>query len=417
MKNLILKNVSYQLLARISSALFSLSTSSLLIWRLGVSSYGIYSLVLVYIAIFVFLSDFGINAESLKKFINREYAKSHFYSFLVYRLLVSAVSFVILFLLIGLLIFQDNQIEIYKLVLMCSPIVLINSFSRTIQFISQSEINYKKYSLSILATNIVGIFLVFIVSYLGEYRIYPYILVYLFIQIFSTVLVLILFREFFMNSPRTFSIIQIKSYATESWILGIALIVNMLMFNIDRILLGKISNTADLGIYSFSYRIFDFLLVLPTFIMNAYFPLVLLETNDSPVLAHERFTKLTRKMMNLGFLFTFIVIVALIFVRALPTFFYLDHVKFREFINVLLILVIGLPLFFLTSPLSWKIIYQKKYMYLLVINVVALVVNLLLNYIFIPIYSYYAASIVTIISELIILVGLYAVNKHKYVKQ
>jgi len=94
--------------------------------------------------------------------------------------------------------------------------------------------------------------------------------------------------------------------------------------------------------------------------------------------------------------------------------------EFSQSIGVLKILSVGLVVFYLTSPISWLIVtlgYQNK---LPKIYFVSAVFNLVCNLIFIPKYSFYAASWITVFSELIVLLLLIVTArkswKDKYAK-
>ena len=94
--------------------------------------------------------------------------------------------------------------------------------------------------------------------------------------------------------------------------------------------------------------------------------------------------------------------------------------EFSQSVGVLKILSAGLFIFYLTSPISWLIVtlgYQK---YLPWIYLVSFSFNLVFNFIFIPKYSFYAASWITVVSEFIVLLllSVFAVKcwKLKYAK-
>jgi O-antigen/teichoic acid export membrane protein len=71
---------------------------------------------------------------------------------------------------------------------------------------------------------------------------------------------------------------------------------------------------------------------------------------------------------------------------------------------VLRILVLSLPLFFVTAPLQWFLITVGKERVLPWIYASAAVLNVGLNIAFIPRYSYFASITATIASEILILV-------------
>jgi O-antigen/teichoic acid export membrane protein len=66
------------------------------------------------------------------------------------------------------------------------------------------------------------------------------------------------------------------------------------------------------------------------------------------------------------------------------------------------ILIIGLVFFFLTAPLSWVSLLEGKKFYLMWIYGIAFFCNAFLNWYFIPLYDYYAAAVLTVLTELFV---------------
>jgi O-antigen/teichoic acid export membrane protein len=80
---------------------------------------------------------------------------------------------------------------------------------------------------------------------------------------------------------------------------------------------------------------------------------------------------------------------------------------FSQSVPVLRILISGLVVFYLTQPLSWLILTLGKQKYLPWVYLASAVFDIIANIIFIPLYSFYASAVITIISEGIILVLLF----------
>ncbi len=67
-------------------------------------------------------------------------------------------------------------------------------------------------------------------------------------------------------------------------------------------------------------------------------------------------------------------------------------------------MLLGFPLFFVTPLTLWLGIILKKTKELLFIYGFAAIVNLVANLVFVPAFGYNAAAVITILSELLILV-------------
>ena len=68
------------------------------------------------------------------------------------------------------------------------------------------------------------------------------------------------------------------------------------------------------------------------------------------------------------------------------------------------ILSLGFPAYFLSSLLMWFLITKGKYKTTLLLYTSGCLINLILNFIYIPQYSFLAASWITVISEYLILI-------------
>jgi O-antigen/teichoic acid export membrane protein len=70
------------------------------------------------------------------------------------------------------------------------------------------------------------------------------------------------------------------------------------------------------------------------------------------------------------------------------------------------ILLLSLPFFFTTSFLQWVLITLEKQKYLMYVYLFSVILNIVLNIIFIPQFSYLASATITLISEGLVFVFL-----------
>ena len=78
--------------------------------------------------------------------------------------------------------------------------------------------------------------------------------------------------------------------------------------------------------------------------------------------------------------------------------------SFVQSVLVLRILVGGLVLFYVTQPISWLIVTLGGQKYLPVIYLISAIFNVSSNLVVIPFYSFYGSSVITLASEMIILI-------------
>jgi O-antigen/teichoic acid export membrane protein len=183
-----------------------------------------------------------------------------------------------------------------------------------------------------------------------------------------------------------------------SWPLGLMLIFNLVYFRVDIFLLSILKTTQDVGIYGLSYKFFDFLIALPLFLSNAVYPFLIKAKADKKL-----FFNLTGKYFLIFLIASFITIIPFWFISPLFT---LVKADFTASILPFRILLLSLPFFFTTSFLQWVLITLGKQKYLMIVYFLSTLLNVALNIIFIPQFSYVACATITLLSEGIVFVFL-----------
>jgi len=261
--------------------------------------------------------------------------------------------------------------------------------------IFQKTVNYYFYMVGTIIGSIVNLIVVLIFALLNFSIIYI-----LFGFVFSSfvgALALLLFAKqkifpFSLDKEFTTKILQ------ASWPIGLMLIFNLVYFRADIFLLSILKTTQEVGIYGLAYKFFDFLIALPLFLSNAVYPfLIKAKTNN------KLFFDLTSKYFFVFLTTSFIVIVPFWFISPLFT---LVKTDFGGSILPFRILLLSLPFFFTTSFLQWVLITLGKQKYLMIVYLLSTFLNVALNVIFIPQFSYLACATITLISEGIVFVFL-----------
>jgi len=214
----------------------------------------------------------------------------------------------------------------------------------------------------------------------------------------------------------------LKEILIGSLPLGLMFIFSQINFKIDSIFLSvlqlpkKIGLTSQetLGIYGLPYKIFEVALVVPTFFMNATYPVLVAHMAVGKEKLKGTFTRVMLFLVAAGLFCSTVGIFLSKFAIEL-----LGGNGFELSVTVLRILMFGMVLYFLTQPISWLIVTLGKQKFLPWIYLISATFNVTANYIFIPKYSFYASAIITHLSELLILIMLsfaaYKAWKSKYV--
>ena len=178
--------------------------------------------------------------------------------------------------------------------------------------------------------------------------------------------------------------------------LALMLFLNVLYFRVDTFLLALYKSNIDVGAYGFSYKIFEFLIAFPTFLSASIFPILITHKNDN--------LKFNKKVKSYSVLLLVSAIVLSVIVFLFAPIITVIKPDLTQAVLPLRILSFSLPFFFLTSLFQWVILLRNKVKILIGIYAITMLLNIFLNVLYVPTYSYVAASIITVITEGIVFV-------------
>lgn len=396
----------YQLLTRFLTVGITLFTSALITRLSGLHTYGEYAIVVTYVTAFFVLADFGMNAIVVRDFAKDEaFAKSHYGKLLLFR----SVWGTMLMLLAGcVLLFMPYSLPVKTAIVWVLPGLLFLSITKASATLFQA---FSKFNLLFWSTALGGIcslLIILVGSQDGTLTLSEAVLSLLVMSIVTSALGVLFSRKFLDTSTSWIDRIYWKHVLIDSIPLGIGFLFNTAMVQADRWLLTVLSTSESVGTYFLAYRVFEFIIVLPTFLMTALYPF-LIRAKESD---QKRFQHLFRQallFLSIGAL----ILTLGVFVTApfiIPAVWGLE---LTPAVLPLLILAAGTILFFTSSPLNWLVVIEKKEKYLARIYGVGMVLNVLLNILFIPKYDYIASAVITGLTELFIVFSLILVLRKK----
>lgn len=178
-------------------------------------------------------------------------------------------------------------------------------------------------------------------------------------------------------------------------------VLGVIYYRLDTILLSLMANDATIGLYGAGYRLFDTLTFLPSIVVSAIMYPVFSKLSLS---SKEDLKKSVEKATNF-LLFCVSPISTLLIVAAPIIIGYLYHQSnYLGTIPVLMTLSPGLFFLYLNSVLSAILMSTKLEKKMPIMAGIALVFNLVLNLIFIPLFKEVAAAAVTSLTELLLLI-------------
>ena len=395
-----IKKLSFQTLWQlINKAISSLTTFfilGLIARHYSSSSIGVYTLALTYLAMFYLLSDFGFNAHVLP-FLKQENAQEIWRKLFGLRILWSLLLTVLAVAILPLLPFSKGAFP-YAVVL-GSLAILGNSLFITATSVFQSKLSL---GLSSMASSL-GIIFMTILMYIFVSSGLPVIFLLLAQTLgwfFTGTFSLVFLGRFYKTITPLFDFEFMKGFFIETWPISLTLALNLVYFRFDSFVLSSIKSFQDVGVYNIAYSVFQSALVMPAFIMNGLYPLMVDELHANRSNFFKYFKKALIYLLGLSVLGTITTLILAPFIMSLI----LGRLNTPGAPESLRILSLGFPVYFLTALFMWTFVTLKKYKSMAFIYTGGLLLNMALNLYYIPKYSYIASSWITVISELLILI-------------
>jgi O-antigen/teichoic acid export membrane protein len=388
-------NTFYQLVGKGIGVVSTIVTVALITRALGVSQFGEYVLITTVPAFLYLLADFGLNAVFLRQVAQDNHHVQKFGSLLFLRLGLSAVTF----LLALAFAFLSPYAAVVKWgVTIAATTVFAQGVYTSLNALFQHNL---RYDLSVLAGIVSSIFavLIFVWGFLSQADLIFFVSAWSATTFVLAILALALsFR--LAEKPRFLADpVFGRGLLLAAIPLGLTLIFSQINWMADVFLLRALGSAEAVGIYRLGYKVFENILPIPIFFVNALYPVMLTDYRQGLNFLIDRVTKSLRFLIaaaviltGLGFAFAPLVISIL------------GGADFSASVVVMQLLVLSFPIFFVTAPLQWFLITVGKERVLPLIYALAAGLNVILNIAFIPKYSYFASISATIGSELVILV-------------
>ena len=386
----------WQVLGKVVASSSTILILSLVTRNYGVKGTGELTLALLYLAYFATAVDAGINGHLMPKFLSPGFSNV-WRKLLGLRLLLGV--FLMVIAVVGIIIWPTSDLIFKQLVLLgIIGAILEPAVWTTCSAVFQAKLRYELPVSAWIAGSLVELLVIFVVVKNGLA------LSYLMVGVIAGWLVMIilplfLIRKYIQNLWPIFDFRFIKTIMKASWPISLTLVINLIYFRFDSFLLSVIKNFSEVGIYNLSYSIFQSILVLPAFIMNSFYPMMLETLKNQLDRFHSQI-----KIAAAGLLGFSLVVSLVTYFLSPVAIQIIAGPGFEGSITSLRILSFGLPAYFISALLMWVYISKNMYKKMLLIYMFGLGFNLLANLIFIPQYGFIAASWITGISEYLILI-------------
>ncbi|MBI5448907.1 oligosaccharide flippase family protein [Candidatus Gottesmanbacteria bacterium] len=394
-KRIIVYNTASQLVGKIIGAATSFAVAFFLAKSLGADGYGDFTKITTFVVPFYLIADFGLNAIMLQK----QDASIWWNRLLGLRMVGSAI---LMFLAVSILAFlpqgnnQGYTNAVRLGIILFAPSIFFQSIITTANAFFQKRLRYDVATAALAAGSLVTVVFLFVF----RMTVTASILAQLAGIAATAAAALYGVKKFTQPLRPAFSRESLTQLLVPSLPLGITLLFNLIYFRADSFVLTLSRSTADVGIYGLAYKVFEVALVIPTFFMNAVYPLMLKHQNYELRIMNYEFKKIFQKSLLFMILTSVFMIPVFWFAAPLVSFIKQD---FSASVPALRVLSLGLPFFFVSSLVMWTLITLKKQIILMAVYGASMVVNIILNMWFVPEHGYMAAAWITVGSEGLVL--------------
>jgi len=358
---------------------------------LGKDNFGNFTLSIAYLSFFTIFADLGLQLT-----MPRDLSKRGLYSDDVYSTyLFLKILLTLLFILLSniCIIFFPYSHTLKFGIFLASFGVGLGLLNNTGTTILQSKLRLDLVTLIDVFVKVitVGFIGIFIYLKLGLNSILLTILIGNF---FGSIFTLLLLKKF-IRIKLIFDICQAKKLIKKSLPVSLISLFTILYFKIDTIILSIIKSPSDVGIYGLSYKVLENILIFWGFYIASIYPLL------SSLLSQSKI-KQAKKVWTHSIMIALLSSLLIFFISYVfsgEIIYILGGRDFQPSNGVLKILLLALPMFFINNLFYHLFLVNEKIKVIFTIIISTLVINIFLNIIFIPKYSYNAAAVNTVVTE------------------
>ncbi len=398
-KRKVVISTSAQVIGQLLSAVIAVFILKILTNKLGIKQYGVYATIVAFVTTFSLLTDFGLNAITGREIAKRpEEAESIIGHNLGLRLFLCLIMVPVISLL-GYAFYPHATGELRLGILVLSSYLFFDATrSVTLAFFT-AKIRNDIGALISFAQQLFMLILVIAAAF-SNWGLFGFLYIFIAANFIAAVLSLFAIRKHIRVRPLV-NTKKWKNIIFISFSLGIIQIINMLYLKVDSIMLSTIKGTDAVGIYGVAYSLILAFLALPSFIMSALIPSMATSTKavvQKIVQKAFQYMAILACLLATGCLIVSKDIVMLVASK-----------DFAPAASPFAILGFASAFSYLNSVFGFASVSLNKHHKLVYISISTLLLNILINLILIPRYSYIGAAWATFTCELIALTAIYKI--------
>ena len=395
-------NTAAQFIARSVTTVTTLIITLLVTRNLSQSDWGIFITITSYVALFYLIVDFGLNGVVVRELQKKKEDLSvYFGNLLSLRVLLSA--FAIFLALVVLSFASYSNFVKFGIIISLLTILALALFNTGVA-VFQARLRYDQAALA----DIVGALVTLVLAYLSiisGFNIISIVIAYVIGGLVRAFISLYLSTSYVSRFSFQFDTRIWKYLLLTALPIGLTLVFSQFVANIDKQIIYlanydpalNINNETAAGFYGLAYRIFEFGILIPAFFVNSIYPLLLRDQKKNLAVLKSKFFVYGRLLLVSGIIVTVIVFILSPYLVSI-------FGEYTQSTTPLRILSLGYVFFFVTPLIMWTVITLGKEKLLPFVFGIALLLNVAFNLYFVPKFGFTAAAVVTVFTELFILI-------------
>jgi O-antigen/teichoic acid export membrane protein len=380
---------------------------------LGASGLGDLSTALNVAVLFAVFTDLGLGIVTTREVSkNKQLKNKYFYNTAIMRLLLSVFTFGLLILYVTIIdqtIFKYSQ-QTTLLIYIVGSAIILNGFAGTFYVIFQAMEDLKYQSISIILNgSIMLIGTLLAIHYQLNLTFFG--ILYVIANLICLIYIIV---AFFCNHSINKLELDFK-FMKQTMLIALPFsmvsIFTLIAFRVDILFLSIFKSNADVGWYTAAYKLMEVFLFIPAVFTTSVFPIFsqfYVSSKESLKFTYEKSFKYLI-MLSLP-------VAVGVTILAEPIILLIYKSTFLTSVLIIQILIWTIPITFLNYVFGTIIPAINKQNSLLKITFISMLVNVVLNLIFIPTYSYIGAAVVTIATESVVLILCFHIISRSFYK-
>ncbi|MFZ1289658.1 MAG: flippase [Melioribacteraceae bacterium] len=389
------KNSIYSFL----TTFFRLFSNVILFWLIarfyGKEIFGQFTIAQTYASVFVLFADFGLDilltTEIPRNILNSVKIFQRLFSI---KLLLTLIAFLGMFIL---LFFSDYNFQTKQLIIIFifyAAFYTISNFLFAL-FKGNEKLHFEtKVAFFVNLTSLVVILLLIFL----KQNIFIITISFAIIRLLGLVLAVFFAFKILPSISFRLNFSQSKEIINQVIVFGLFLVFGNLYFQLDTILLSFLKDPDSVGIYQAVFRLVMLPLIIPEILINSTLP-TLSRLNSTDSLKWEKLGFMLNK-----FLIIVSIPISVILYFFAPQIISIVYGKAEYFQSIPILKIFAVIVFvrFFSEAYGLMLTTSNRQKIRMYVVVIATVVNLLLNVIFIPIFGAYGAAIVALITNIFV---------------